>query len=314
MASRSGDSGGDDVLRRYLEEIGAHALLTVEDERTLAARIEIGRAAQEQLDTTPPISAKRRAELDGFIAAAAAARQTFIQSNLRLVVSIAKRFDGHGLGLLDLIQEGNVGLMKAVEKFDHTKGFKFSTYATWWIRQAIGRAVNDTSRTIRVPSHVREQYSLIDQSTAKLWESLDRQPTSEEISADTGITAERIGLVQQHRRGIMSLSSPLGADSEAVLGDMVEAPGAVAAFDAAASALERQALHAQLARLSERERAVLSARFGIGHDIQTLSEIGATFDLTRERIRQIEARALGKLRHPTATRSWNDGERSPVAG
>ncbi len=314
MASRSGDSGGDDVLRRYLEEIGAHALLTVEDERELASLIEVGRAAQEQLDTTPPSSAKRRAELDGFIAAAAVARQTFIQSNLRLVVSIAKRFDGHGLGLLDLIQEGNVGLMKAVEKFDHTKGFKFSTYATWWIRQAIGRAVNDTSRTIRVPSHVREQYSLIDQSTAKLWESLDRQPTSEEISADTGITAERIGLVQQHRRGIMSLSAPLGDDSEAVLGDMVEDLDAVAPFDAAASALERQALHAQLARLSERERAVLSARFGIGHDIQTLSEIGATFDLTRERIRQIEARALGKLRHPTATRSWNDGERSPVAG
>jgi hypothetical protein len=314
MASRSGDSGGDDVLRRYLEEIGAHALLTVEDERTLAARIEIGRSAQEQLETSPPISAKRRAELEGFVAAAAAARKTFIQSNLRLVVSIAKRFDGHGLGLLDLIQEGNVGLMKAVEKFDHTKGFKFSTYATWWIRQAIGRAVNDTSRTIRVPSHVREQYSLIDQSTAKLWESLDRQPTSEEIAADTGITAERIGLVQQHRRGIMSLSAPLGDDSEAVLGDMVEDPDAIAPFDAAASALERQALHAQLARLSERERAVLSARFGIGHDIQTLSEIGATFDLTRERIRQIEARALGKLRHPTATRSWNDGERSPVAG
>jgi len=314
MASRSGDSGGDDVLRRYLEEIGAHALLTVEDERTLAARIEIGRSAQEQLEASPPISAKRRAELEGFVAAAAAARKTFIQSNLRLVVSIAKRFDGHGLGLLDLIQEGNVGLMKAVEKFDHTKGFKFSTYATWWIRQAIGRAVNDTSRTIRVPSHVREQYSLIDQSTAKLWESLDRQPTSEEIAADTGITAERIGLVQQHRRGIMSLSAPLGDDSEAVLGDMVEDPDAIAPFDAAASALERQALHAQLARLSERERAVLSARFGIGHDIQTLSEIGATFDLTRERIRQIEARALGKLRHPTATRSWNDGERSPVAG
>ena len=314
MASRSGDSGGDDVLRRYLEEIGAHALLTVEDERELASLIEVGRAAQEQLDTTPPSSAKRRAELDGFIAAAAVARQTFIQRNLRLVVSIAKRFDGHGLGLLDLIQEGNVGLMKAVEKFDHTKGFKFSTYATWWIRQAIGRAVNDTSRTIRVPSHVREQYSLIDQSTAKLWESLDRQPTSEEISADTGITAERIGLVQQHRRGIMSLSAPLGDDSEAVLGDMVEDLDAVAPFDAAASALERQALHAQLARLSERERAVLSARFGIGHDIQTLSEIGATFDLTREHIRQIEARALGKLRHPTATRSWNDGERSPVAG
>jgi RNA polymerase sigma factor (sigma-70 family) len=314
MASRSGDSGGDDVLRRYLEEIGAHPLLTTEDERTLAARIEIGRVAQQQLDSPAPATKLKRAELESFIAIAGDARKVFIQSNLRLVVSIAKRFEGHGLSLLDLIQEGNVGLMKAVEKFDHTKGFKFSTYATWWIRQAIGRAVNDTSRTIRVPSHVREQYSLIDQSTAKLWDELDRQPTSEEIAADTGITAERVRLVHQHRRSIMSLSAPLGEDGDSVLGDMVEDEDAVAPFDAAASALERQALHVQLARLSERERAVLSARFGIGHDPQTLSEIGETLDLTRERIRQIEARALGKLRHPTATRMWSDGERSPVAG
>ena len=314
MASRSGDSSGDDVLRRYLEEIGAHPLLNTEDERTLAARIEIGRVAQERLESAEVISAKSRSELETFVTVAADARRVFIQSNLRLVVSIAKRFEGHGLMLLDLIQEGNVGLMKAVEKFDHTKGFKFSTYATWWIRQAIGRAVNDTSRTIRVPSHVREQYSLIDQSTAKLWEELDRQPTSQEISADTGITAERVGLVQQHRRGIMSLSAPLGEDGDSVLGDMVEDEDAIAPFDAAAASLERQALHVQLARLSERERAVLSARFGIGHDPQTLSEIGVTFDLTRERIRQIEARALGKLRHPTATRMWSDGERRPVAG
>jgi RNA polymerase sigma factor (sigma-70 family) len=314
MASRSGDSGGDDVLRRYLEEIGAHSLLSTEDERTLASRIEIGRVAQDQLESEDNVSKKHRAELESFIAVAADARRVFIQSNLRLVVSIAKRFEGHGLSLLDLIQEGNVGLMRAVEKFDHTKGFKFSTYATWWIRQAIGRAVNDTSRTIRVPSHVREQYSLIDQSTAKLWDELDRQPTSEEISADTGISAERVTLVRQHRRGIMSLSAPLGDDGDSVLGDMVEDEDAIAPFEAAAAALERQALHVQLAKLSERERAVLSARFGIGHDPQTLSEIGETFDLTRERIRQIEARALGKLRHPTAARTWSDGERRTVAG
>jgi RNA polymerase primary sigma factor len=314
MASRTGESGGDDVLRRYLEEIGAHPLLSADDERTLAARIEIGRAAREQLDENGPITAETRTELESFIAVAADARRVFIQSNLRLVVSIAKRSEGHGLSLLDLIQEGNVGLMKAVEKFDHTKGFKFSTYATWWIRQAIGRAVNDTSRTIRVPSHVREQYSLIDQSTAKLWDELDRQPSSEEVAADTGITAERIRLVQQHRRGIMSLSAPLGEDGDTVLGDMVEDEDAIAPFDAAAASLERQAVHVQLARLSERERAVLSARFGIGHEVQTLSEIGETYDLTRERIRQIEARALGKLRHPTATRMWSDGERKTVAG
>ena len=314
MASRTGDSGGDDVLRRYLEEIGAYPLLTIEDERALAARIEIGRVAQAQLNSSTRTTRHKREELEAFIGVAANARRVFIQSNLRLVVSIAKRFEGHGLSLLDLIQEGNVGLMKAVEKFDHTKGFKFSTYATWWIRQAIGRAVNDTSRTIRVPSHVREQYSLIDQSTARLCEELDRQPTSEEIAADTGITAERVRLVHQHRRGIMSLSSPLGEDGDSVLGDMVEDEDAIAPFDAAAAALERQALHLQLSRLSERERAVLSARFGIGHDPQTLSEIGETFDLTRERIRQIEARALGKLRHPTATRMWSDGEKRPVAG
>ncbi len=314
MASRTGDSGGDDVLRRYLEEIGAHPLLSTEDERTLAARIEIGRVAQAQLESPSAVSRHKRKELESFISVAADARRVFIQGNLRLVVSIAKRFEGHGLSLLDLIQEGNVGLMKAVEKFDHTKGFKFSTYATWWIRQAIGRAVNDTSRTIRVPSHVREQYSLIDQSTAKLWEELDRQPTSDEIAADTGITSERVRLVHQHRRNIMSLSSPLGEDGDTVLGDMVEDQDAIVPFEAAAASLERQALHVQLAKLSERERAVLSARFGIGHEPQTLSEIGETFDLTRERIRQIEARALGKLRHPTATRTWSDGEQRPVAG
>ncbi len=314
MAPRTRDSGSDEILRRYLDEIGAHPLLSADDERTLAGRIAIGRDAEERLKAPRRLSPRARAELEAAVGVAADARRTFIQSNLRLVVSVAKRFEGRGLLLLDLIQEGNVGLMKAVEKFDHTKGFKFSTYATWWIRQAIGRAVNDTSRTIRVPSHVREQYSLIDQSTAKLWDELDRQPTSDEVAADTGIGAERITLVRQHRCDIMSLSSPLSDDGYTVLGDMVEDDDAIAPYDAAAVALERQSLHVQLARLSERERAVLSARFGIGLEPQTLAELGETFALTRERIRQIEGRALGKLRHPSLTRLWSEGQRRAAVG
>lgn len=313
MALRSNDTGGDEILRRYLDEISAHPLLTGDDERRLAIRIQSGRFAELAMAESSNISAAETAVLDRAIGLATEARQAFIQSNLRLVVSIAKRYEGHGLALLDLIQEGNLGLMKAVEKFDHSKGFKFSTYATWWIRQAIGRAVNDSSRTIRVPSHVREQYSLIDQSTARLWDELDRQPTSEEVAADTGIGADRVTLVRQHRRAIMSLSTPVGDDGESVIGDLVEDDGAIAPYDAAAAALEVQALHVQLARLSERERRVLSARFGLGDSPQTLSELGETFELTRERVRQIEARALGKLRHPTAKRLWNEGQRTPTS-
>ena len=287
MALRSNDTGGDEILRRYLDEIGAHPLLTAEDERELAGLIATGTVDE-----------------------AATARRRFIQGNLRLVVSVAKRYEGHGLSLLDLIQEGNVGLMRAVEKFDHTKGFKFSTYATWWIRQAIGRAVNDTSRTIRVPSHVRDQYSLIDQSTAKLWDSLERRPTSEEIAADTGITADRITLVRRHRQVMMSLSAPVGDDGDTVLGDFVEDTDAIVPYDAAAASLQRDALHAQLARLNTRERAVLMARFGIGDRPQTLAELGESYAVTRERIRQIEARALGKLRHPSVSRIWTAGKRA----
>ncbi len=313
MAERTRDSGSDEILRRYLDEIGAHPLLSADDERTLAGRITTGHVAQAQLESAMRLTPRRRAELQSAMVVAADARRTFIQSNLRLVVSVAKRFEGRGLLLLDLIQEGNVGLMRAVEKFDHTKGFKFSTYATWWIRQSIGRSVDDTSRTIRVPSHVRDQYSLIDQSTTKLWDELDRQPTSEEVSADTGIGAERITLVRQHRRNIMSLSSPISDDGDMVLGDTVEDLDAVAPFDSAAAALERQSLHVQLARLSERERAVLSARFGIGLEPQTLAELGETFAVTCERIRQIEGRALGKLRHPSLAKLWSAGQHRTAA-
>ncbi len=313
MASHSNEAGGDEILRRYLDEISAHPLLTADEERRLATCIVAGHSAERQLESDPFVTDDVRQRFQRDVSAAADARQSFIQSNLRLVVSVAKRHSGKGVALLDLIQEGNVGLMRAVEKFDHTKGFKFSTYATWWIRQAVGRAVNDTSRTIRIPSHVREQYSLIDQSTTKLWDELDRRPTSEEVSADTGIAADRIALVDQHRRSIISLSAPVSDDGDTEVGDLVEDLEAIAPYEAAAAALERQALYVQLNRLSPKERLVLSARFGIGEAPLTLADIGDELDLTRERVRQIEARALSKLRHPTAKRLWADGQRSATA-
>jgi RNA polymerase primary sigma factor len=243
-----------------------------------------------------------------------AARAEFIQCNLRLVVSVARRYEGAGLGLLDLIQEGNLGLMRAVEGFDHQKGFKFSTYATWWIRQSIGRALADSSRTIRVPSHVREVYSLIDQSTDKLAAELDRQPTVEEVAELSGVSAERVALVRQHRRPLVSLSTPLDAEGETELGEIIPDEGAVSPYEAAAAALEKRALTEQLRRLEEREEEVLRARFGLDGVPLTLAEIGDKMGVTRERVRQIEARALGKLRHPSVSRVWHEGQRAADVG
>ena len=313
MAWKTQDTIGDDNLRLYLNEISKHPLLDAGMERQLAAAIGNGRAAAVTLEVTETLTTAEKSRLRKAVRAGEEARLTFIQANLRLVVSVAKRCDGHGVALLDLIQEGNVGLMRAVDKFDHTKGFKFSTYATWWIRQSIGREVDDTSRAIRVPSHVREQYSLIDQSTAKLLEALARLPTPDEVAEDTGISAARITLVRQHRRAIASLSAPLHEDSDTQLGDLVEDVDAIAPFDATAAALERQALQFQMSRLNNRERLVLSARFGLGDSPQTLAELGDSYELTRERIRQIEARALSKLRHPAVARLWSEGQRRTAA-
>jgi RNA polymerase primary sigma factor len=305
MGGRNGGSGsGGELLRRYLDEIGAHPLLTAADEEQLGARLAAGRKAEHALESCPP---RERAALEAVVREATEARRRFIQCNLRLVVSVARRYESSGLSLLDLIQEGNLGLLRAVEKFDHTKGFKFSTYATWWIRQAIGRAIAESSRTIRVPAHVRDSYSLIDQSTARLAAMLDRTPTAEEVAADTGLTTERVELARQHRSAMVSLQSPIGADGDTELADTIEDEGAQAPYEAAAAALERESLRAQLARLNERERMVLSLRFGLDTaEPRTLAEIGDSFDLTRERIRQIEARALGKLRHPSVARAWVD--------
>jgi RNA polymerase primary sigma factor len=308
-------SAGGELLRRYLDEIGAHPLLTSADEEALGRALESGRAATVELDATPRPNARRKVQLETILVDAADARRRFIQANLRLVVSVARRYESSGLALLDLIQEGNLGLMRAVEKFDHHRGFKFSTYATWWIRQAIGRAIADSSRTIRVPAHVRENYGVIDASPERLAVALDRQPTAAEIAHDTGLTQERVELVQRHRSHLLSLSMRLSSDSDTELADTIVDSEATAPYDAAAAALEREALRVQLGRLSERERRVLSLRFGLDEPgPQTLAEIGEEFELTRERIRQIEARALGKLRHPSVARLWaHDEQRSPAS-
>ena len=297
------------MLRLYLEEIGAHSLLTADDESRLAELIIAGREASERLEAED-LSPAEKVELRRAARAGQDARTRFINANLRLVVSIARRYDGNGLAVLDLVQEGNLGLMRAVDKFDHTKGFKFSTYATWWIRQAIGRAMADGSRTIRVPSHVRETYSLIDQSTDRLAAELDRTPTSAEVAAHTGLTKEHVDLARQHRSSLVSLSAPIGSDGESELGDLLADDSSEAAFDAVVRSFDRQALEYQLTRLSERERDVIRLRFGLAEEAQTLAEIGTRFDLTRERIRQIEARALGKLRHPSVARLWPERARA----
>jgi RNA polymerase primary sigma factor len=313
MAPRSGDAESE-LLRQYLDDIGTYPLLNADDERRLAAIIVQARVAQERLDTDPAPKGRERTELNKTVRAGDAARAEFIQCNLRLVVSVARRYEGAGLGLLDLIQEGNLGLMRAVEGFDHQKGFKFSTYATWWIRQSIGRALADSSRTIRVPSHVREVYSLIDQSTDQLAAELDRQPTVEEVAELSGVSAERVALVRQHRRPLVSLSTPLDAEGETELGEIIPDEGAVSPYEAAAAALEKRALTEQLRRLEEREEEVLRARFGIDGVPLTLAEIGDKMGVTRERVRQIEARALGKLRHPSVSRVWHEGQRAADAG
>jgi RNA polymerase primary sigma factor len=293
-----GNDGGD-LLRRYLDEIGVHPLLNASEEVQLGRIIESGQQAAERLERGESIPKAERMRLQQRCDEAVAARKRFIQANLRLVVSVARRYQGHGLGLMDLIQEGNLGLMRAVEKFDHSKGFKFSTYATWWIRQAIGRAIADTSRTIKLPAHVRESAPLVMRSIEKLADGLDRKPTPVEVAADTGLTKERVELVLIHRNDVMSLSAPVHDDGEGELSEQIEDPTLDTPFDQVAASIDRIALGRSLDRLNEREKAVLVSRFGLDDGAeQTLAQIGERFDLTRERIRQIEAKALTKLRHP----------------
>jgi RNA polymerase sigma factor (sigma-70 family) len=296
-----GGSDTVDLTRRYLSELGNYPLLTAEDEVVLAQAIEAGRAAEAELASTTPTRA-RRAALQRDVAAAEAARRTFIQSNLRLVVSIAKRYQGTGLSLLDLIQEGNLGLMRAVEKFDHRKGFKFSTYATWWIRQAIGRGIADKGRTIRLPSHLVDTMAVLSKASGNLLKSLEREPTVEELAEETGLPVDRVRMALHAAPDLVSLQASIGED-DAELGDVLADRDADNPFDVAASALARSDLGKLLEFLNPREREILALRFGLdGDQPLTLDEVGRQFNVTRERIRQIEAKALTKLRHPCSAR------------
>ena len=293
-----------DLTRRYLAELGSYPLLTAGDEAELAQAIADGRSAEARLASGDAITPRERRALRAAVVTADAARSRFIQSNLRLVVSIAKRYQTPGMSLLDLIQEGNLGLMRAVEKFDHRKGFKFSTYATWWIRQAIGRGIADKARTIRLPSHLMDTLATLTRSSAVLLKTLGREPTPAELASETGIPQDRIETALNAAPDLVSLSMGVGEDGEKELGDLIADPTAETPFDAAAAAIERSDVHTLLKNLHERERRILELRFGLGNRKPlTLDEVGREFNLTRERIRQIEAKALTKLRHPCSAQN-----------
>ena len=295
---RAGDAGGDDGVRRYLSEVGAHGLLTAADEIDLGRRVIAGRAAATRLAGTEPHATADRRALTAAVADGVAARSRFIAANLRLVVSIAKRYQHGGLALPDLIQEGNLGLMRAVDKFDPERGFKFSTYATWWIRQAVTRAMADKGRTIRVPAHVVEAITALRRTRTTLTSSLGRAPDDDELARAVGITRDRLEELRTAMVDLRSLAAPMG-DGEGSLEDLIADDHAETPFEAVAAGIERAALGEILARLTDRERAVLQSRFGLaGGTPRTLEDVGRDFDLTRERIRQIEAKALTKLRHP----------------
>jgi RNA polymerase sigma factor (sigma-70 family) len=284
-------------VRRYLQELSGHTLLTGADEVTLGRAIATGRDAAAALAAGRRLADGERRRLEQLVADGDAARERFIAANLRLVVSIAKRYQTHAMPLQDVIQEGNLGLMRAVEKFEPERGFKFSTYATWWIRQAITRAIADKGRTIRVPAHVSEALSSMARTSITLQRQLGREPTIMELADATGLRPDRVADYQVAVHETVSMSAPLGDEGE--LADLLADPDVETPFDAAATTLEREALEGVLALLSERERAVLRMRFGLdGAMPRTLEDVGREFALTRERIRQIEAKALTKLRHP----------------
>jgi RNA polymerase sigma factor (sigma-70 family) len=288
MSKRPTDGSTTDLLRHYLDEIGSHTLLTPEEEIELGRRLAAARESDDPRLALVAVDARRR----------------FIQANLRLVVSIARRFEGRGLSLLDLIQEGNLGLMRAVDRFDPSRGVRFSTYGTWWIRQSIGRGLSQSSGAIRLPEHVRTTLHAVERSRERLAGALDRSPSTSEIAADTGLRIEHVEQARRHRVPMLSLSATLSAETDTQLADTIEDTEAIAPYEAAASALERAALHTQLQRLSPRERDVLSRRFGLHESSEdTLAAIGADLSLTKERIRQIEAQAMAKLRHPSVAHS-----------
>ncbi|MDP3983564.1 MAG: sigma-70 family RNA polymerase sigma factor [Acidimicrobiia bacterium] len=293
-----GDSS-EVAIRQYLDGIGTYNLLTAEDEVILAKAIERGHRAESALEGTQPDQAER-AKLEQLAEAGEMARRRFIQANLRLVVSIAKRYPNSGLPFLDLIQEGNLGLIRAVEKFEYRKGFKFSTYATWWIRQAITRAIADKSRTIRVPVHMMDTITQMQTAENSLIKRLGRAPTDAEIAEEAGLTVAKVKEAKRVAPEPISLFEPVGEDN-ATIGDFIEDQDASIPFELVVARLNQEDLRHVLGRLNDRERLVIEMRYGLGNqEPRTLDEVGRHFSVTRERIRQIESKALAKMRHPSS--------------
>ncbi len=297
----------EDLVRLYLTDIGQYPLLTKEDEVRLAQQIEKGVEARAKLETEEKVTAAEKRDLKRLDRNGARAEKKFVQSNLRLVVSIAKKYQASGLPLLDLIQEGNLGLMHAVEKFDWRKGFKFSTYATWWIRQAITRGIANTGRTIRLPVHAGDTLARLQKARTRLELKYGRPATLTELAADVEMPEDKITEALRFANEPLSLSEPLREDGDAELGDVVEDRGAASPFEVAATSLLPDEIARLLAPLDEREREILKLRFGLDRgEPRTLEEVGEHFNLTRERIRQIEARAMSKLRHPSSDTGARD--------
>ena len=288
----------DDPVRVYLREIGRVNLLNAREEIMLAQQVERGELAAEQL-RHPECKRDERPQLHRLVQEGQSARERLIQANLRLVVSIAKKYLGRGMSLLDLIQEGNIGLMRATEKFDYTKGFKFSTYATWWIRQAITRVIADQSRTIRLPVHVGETINRVMRTSNRIQQTTGRDPSPDEIAAELGIPPEKVRRVLEAARQTISLETPVGTEGDSVLADFIEDGHHASPMEDASQNLLREQIETVLQKLPERERRIIQLRYGLydGH-YRTLEEVGREFGITRERIRQIEARVLRKLRHP----------------
>ena len=300
------NSALDDPVRMYLREIGKVPLLTAAQEVAIAKRMGAGLEALAALKR-PGLAFETEQNLALLIADGEVARRQLIEANLRLVVSVAKRYIGRGMSLLDLIQEGNIGLIRAVEKFDYTKGYKFSTYATWWIRQAITRAIADQARTIRIPVHMVETIHKLMRTSRKLLQEKGREATIEEIGLEMGISPERVREIMKIKEEPVSLDTPIGEEEDSALADFLPDEAALAPAEAASQELLREQVDSVLDSLNERERDVLRLRFGLvdGRN-RTLEEVGKAFNVTRERIRQIEAKALRKLRHPSRSRKLKD--------
>ncbi|MBV9652143.1 MAG: RNA polymerase sigma factor [Pseudonocardiales bacterium] len=300
-----------DSVRAYLKQIGKVALLNAEEEVELAKRIEAGLYAAERVrraeESTEKLSPQLRRDLRWIVRDGERAKNHLLEANLRLVVSLAKRYTGRGMAFLDLIQEGNLGLIRAVEKFDYTKGYKFSTYATWWIRQAITRAMADQARTIRIPVHMVEVINKLGRIQRELLQDLGREPTPEELAKEMDITPEKVLEIQQYAREPISLDQTIGDEGDSQLGDFIEDSEAVVAVDAVSFTLLQDQLQSVLATLSEREAGVVRLRFGLTDgQPRTLDEIGQVYGVTRERIRQIESKTMSKLRHPSRSQVLRD--------